>query len=421
MTNSTLDRASQSVTMTDSVPPEVRIRNAEAAVAKYGDPARGLHTVGVTGTNGKTTTVNILRGLLDDTDQPCASIGTLGVLLGRDGRVIPGGMGLTTPGPDELQRVLRELADDGVKKVVMEVSSHALDQRRIHGVTFDAVVFTNFTRDHLDYHRTMETYFAAKAKLTTYLKPNGTAVVNADDPVWKGLGAVSRKLTFGLAAGDVRATDVQYDDRGSTWTLSYAGDSTPVRLPLIGDFNVANALAAAATAVALGHPVHGVAERMAKVPQVPGRLEIIAESPTVLRDYAHTPDALERALAAVRPFTRGRLIVVFGAGGDRDPGKRPIMGGIAERDADVAIVTSDNPRTESPAAILDAIEVGMPAKRHIRIEDRRAAIAHAINMANIDDVIVLAGKGHETYQVIGTEKHPFDEKEIVAELMRRRS
>jgi UDP-N-acetylmuramoyl-L-alanyl-D-glutamate--2,6-diaminopimelate ligase len=214
---------------------------------------------------------------------------------------------------------------------------------------------------------------------------------------------------------------VQYDGRGSEWTLSYDGDSATVRLPLIGDFNVANALAAVGAAVALGHPLHGLAERLSRVPQVPGRLEIIAESPTVLRDYAHTPDALARALAAVRPFTRGRLIVVFGAGGDRDPGKRSIMGAIAERDADIAVVTSDNPRTESPAAILDEIERGMPARKHVRIEDRRAAIAHALSIATDDDVILLAGKGHETYQVIGTEKHPFNEKAIVNDLLVERA
>jgi len=247
-------------------------------------------------------------------------------------------------------------------------------------------------------------------------------VVNADDPAWHALPLAPRRITFsvdapGGSAADVRAEDVRYDERGSAWMLTYGGASAPVRLPLIGDFNVANALGAAGVALAGGDTVASVAERLSAVPQVPGRLEIIAESPTVLRDYAHTPDAMERALGAIRPFTGGRIILVFGAGGDRDPGKRPLMGAIAERLADVVIVTSDNPRTESPSAILGAIEAGMPARRHERIEDRRAAIARALALAEPGDVVLLAGKGHETYQVIGTEKHPFDEKVIVYELL----
>ena len=402
---------------TDSVPVEVRIRNAEAAVARYQNPAASLRTIGVTGTNGKTTTVNILRALLDDETAPSASIGTLGVLLGAGGAVIPGGMGLTTPGPDELQRLLREIADRGVRIVVMEVSSHALDQRRIHGVRFDAAVFTNLTRDHLDYHQTMESYFAAKAKLAGYLKEDGVAVVNIDDASWEALPPTPRRVTFGLSEGDVHAVGVRYSPRGSQWMLVYRSHAEPVQLPLIGDFNVANALAAAATALALGQPLSVVAARLAMTPQVAGRLEIVSETPTVVRDYAHTPDALARAFAALRPFVTGRLIVVFGAGGDRDPGKRAIMGKIAEEGADVVIVTSDNPRTESPSAIIDQIEEGMSARRHVRIEDRRAAIAHALSIARPDDVVLLAGKGHETYQVIGTEKLPFDEKVIVHELL----
>jgi UDP-N-acetylmuramoyl-L-alanyl-D-glutamate--2,6-diaminopimelate ligase len=401
---------------TDSVAPEVRIANAEAAVAKYGNPARELRMVGVTGTNGKTTMVHVLRTLLEEDAARSASIGTLGVLIGRQGDVIPGGLGLTTPGPDELQRVLRDLADRGVRTVVMEVSSHALDQRRIYGVTFDAVVFTNFTRDHLDYHHTMETYFATKASLLEYLKPDGFGVVNADDNAWAQLPQVSRRLTFGTsptAAPAVRAYDIQYTNRGSSWTLEYAGRSARVHLPLIGDFNVSNSIGAAAVALGFGQSVERVAERLSQTPQVPGRLELLSESPTVLRDYAHTPDALERALHAIRPFTLGRLIVVFGAGGDRDPGKRPLMGAIADRNADMIVVTSDNPRTEAPDVIIDDIERGMVPGRHVRIEDRREAIAYAMSHAEQGDVVLLAGKGHETYQVIGTERYPFDEREIV--------
>jgi len=388
---------------------------ADRAVARYGHPADALRTLAVTGTNGKTTTVHILRALLDRPDAPAASVGTLGVLLRAAGEMVPGGLGLTTPGADELQRVLRDLVDRGVTTVAMEVSSHALDQYRVRGITYDVALFTNFTRDHLDYHETMEDYFAAKAKLVGYLRPSGVAVVNADEPAWGGLPPAPRALTFGLSEGDVRARDIRYDGSGSRWRLEHAGRSAEVRLPLLGDFNVANALGAAGALLALGESVESVAKGLARAPQVPGRLERIADAPVVLRDYAHTPDALERSLTALRPFVRGRLILVFGAGGDRDPGKRPLMGEVAGRLADVVIVSSDNPRTEDPARIVDDIERGMHTA-HERIVDRRDAIARALALAAGDDVVLLAGKGHETYQVVGTEKQPFDEREVVRQL-----
>lgn len=395
---------------------EKRIEIARAALATYRNPTDGLRMAAVTGTNGKTTTVSILRALLDDACARSASIGTLGVLLGSAGDVIPGGLGLTTPGPEELQRVLRDLADRGVRSVAMEVSSHALDQHRVYGIGFDAAVFTNFTRDHLDYHGSMQEYFAAKARLIQYLRPSGTAVINADQPEWRELPAARRTLKFGERNGDVRAADIAFHAAGSEWTLSYHGESARILLPLLGDFNVLNALAAGAAALALGQPFERVAERLCDAPQVPGRLEVIARLPTVIRDYAHTPDALSNSIAALRPFVRGRLIVVFGAGGDRDPGKRPLMGAAVEAAADHAIVTSDNPRTESPDEIIDEIETGM-ALPHDRITDRRAAIVHALAIAQPDDLVLLAGKGHETYQVVGTDRHPFDERAIVAELL----
>jgi UDP-N-acetylmuramoyl-L-alanyl-D-glutamate--2,6-diaminopimelate ligase len=333
---------------------------------------------------------------------------------------LPGGGGLTTPGPVELQRVLRALVDAGVRTVAMEVSSHSLDQRRVDGLRFEGAVFTNLTRDHLDYHETMEAYFAAKAKLVDYLAPGGAAVVNADDAAWGALPPAPRTLRFSAGANvaDVYARRVTFTPRGSEWTL-HVPEAKPakVRLPLIGDFNVANAVGAAAAAFAVGVSAATIAERLSTLPQVPGRLEIISERPTVLRDYAHTPDALERALDAVRPFATRKLVVVFGCGGDRDRGKRPEMGAIAERKADLAILTSDNPRTEEPARILDDVEAGMTGSNHARVEDRREAIAAALSSAGPDDVIVLAGKGHETYQIRGTTKYPFDEKVIVQELM----
>ncbi len=392
---------------------------AVAAAAFHGSPAQHLTMVGVTGTNGKTTTVGMLRHLLDGGPvQRAASIGTLGVLVGSEGAPLEGGGGLTTPGPVELQGVLAALLQQGVRRVAMEVSSHALDQRRVDGIVFDVGVFTNLTRDHLDYHGTMEAYFVAKARLVDAVRRTGTVVVNADDHAWEALPHTRAQARYSLAdeGAEVRGERVRFTPRGSTWTLVAHGQRADVVLPLIGDFNVANALGAAAAAMALGLTVDEVATRLGTLPQVPGRLEVLRESPTVLRDYAHTPDALARAIAAVRPFTAGRLLVVFGCGGDRDRGKRPAMGRIAADKADLAIVTSDNPRTEDPERILDEIEAGMGAVPHRRIEDRRAAIAAALAEAGPDDVILLAGKGHEDYQVRGTVKEPFDEKVIVAEL-----
>ncbi|MDQ6870666.1 MAG: UDP-N-acetylmuramoyl-L-alanyl-D-glutamate--2,6-diaminopimelate ligase [Gemmatimonadota bacterium] len=396
---------------------EGRRAAAVAASVAYGNPARSLTIVGVTGTNGKTTSTSIMRHLFDDGSGSSASVGTLGVLVGSEGEVLPGGGGLTTPGPVELQRVLRALVDRGVQTVAMEVSSHSLDQRRVDGLEFDAAVFTNLTRDHLDYHGTMEAYLQAKARLLDYLKPAATAIVNADAPEWAKLETNSRPLTFGIgASADIRAEDVRYTPRGSEWNLITPRGSGEVTLPLIGDVNVENALAAAAAAFALGHLPQVIAVGLSTVPQVSGRLEIISTRPTVLRDYAHTPDALERTLRTARAFTRGKLIVVFGCGGERDKGKRPIMGEIAERGADCAIVTSDNPRTENPDAIIDDIEAGMRGTGHERVTDRLAAIQRALDLAEEGDIVLLAGKGHETYQIRGTTSYPFDEKEIVKEM-----
>ena len=389
---------------------------AVAAAAAYGWPAKNLRFIGVTGTNGKTTTVSIIRHLLNSADNPVASVGTLGVLVG-EGHPLPGGEGLTTPGPVELQRLLRRLADIGVKTVAMEVSSHSLDQHRVEGVTFDVAVYTNLTRDHLDYHRTMEAYFAAKAKLVTLLNRDGTVVVNGDAEEWTALPNASRKMTYAVKnEADVTARNVKIDSAGSSWTLECGGEREDVRLPLTGAVNVYNALAAASASIALGLTVAEAARKLASLPQVPGRLELIARDPAVLRDYAHTPDALARTLMAARELTKGKLIVVFGCGGERDRGKRPLMGGVAEKLADIAIVTSDNPRREDPDAIINEIEAGMAKNNHERITDRRAAIERALSLAKPSDLVVLAGKGHETYQIRGTQSFPFDEREIVKEI-----
>ena len=404
--------------------PEIVVRDSQRAAlvlgsAWYGYPARGVTLIGVTGTNGKTTTTGLIRHLFNQRET-AGSIGTLGAFDGR-GRPIPSTAGsLTTPGPIDLQATFAAMVDRGVTHVAMETSSHSLDQRRLDGLAFAAAVFTNLTRDHLDYHGTMEAYLASKLRLSALLGLTGIEVVNLDDDAWHVMPARTSRLTFGLhPAADVRATDLVLDAAGSRFQVRGRFGSAEVSLPLLGDFNVANALAAAATALGLGRPVAEVAGRLSSAPQVPGRMERISDTPCiVLRDYAHTPDALERALTSLRPLTSGRLIVVFGCGGDRDRGKRPIMGRIAAEHSHLAIATSDNPRTEDPDAIIDDIEQGMGGMPHLRISDRLAAIHAALNEGRAGDTILLAGKGHETYQVIGTEKVDFDEREIVQKAVR---
>jgi UDP-N-acetylmuramoyl-L-alanyl-D-glutamate--2,6-diaminopimelate ligase len=398
--------------------PQAVVRDGRAAAASaaawaFGDPAAALDLVGVTGTNGKTTTVHLLRHLLGGSSL-ASSIGTLGVVVG-DGRVLPATGSLTTPGPVELQAALAALRDAGVRTVAMEVSSHSLDQDRVAGLAFRAAVFTNLTRDHLDYHGGEAAYLAAKLKLDGYLAAGGCQVVNAADPAWTALPPRAERLTFALERpADVRADAIERDGAGMRFVLRAPQRAAAVALPLPGRFNVENALGAAAAAIALGRDVAEVAVRFATAPQVPGRMERLAETPClVLRDYAHTPDALARALAALRPSTAGRLVVVFGAGGDRDRGKRPQMGAAAAQGADLCIVTSDNPRTEDPERIIDDIEAGMAGTPHLRIADRRAAILRALALAGPGDTVLLAGKGHEVYQVVGAERQPFDEREIV--------
>jgi UDP-N-acetylmuramoyl-L-alanyl-D-glutamate--2,6-diaminopimelate ligase len=404
--------------------PEIVVRDGQRAAlvlgsAWYGHPARGLTLIGVTGTNGKTTTTGLIRHLFNQRES-AGSIGTLGAFDGS-GEAIPSTAGsLTTPGPIDLQATLAAMVARGVTHVAMETSSHSLDQRRLDGVTYAAGVFTNLTRDHLDYHGTMEAYLASKLRLSGLLGLNGIEVVNLDDDAWRSMPVRSPRVTFGLhPAADVRATGLVLDAAGSRFQLSGRFGTAEVSLPLLGDFNVANALAAAATALGLGRPLTEVARELSAAPQVPGRMERISDVPCiVLRDYAHTPDALERALASLRPLTTGRLIVVFGCGGDRDRGKRPIMGKIAAELSHLAIATSDNPRTEDPDAIIDDIEQGMGSLPHLRISDRLAAIHAALNEGRAGDTILLAGKGHETYQVLGTEKVHFDEREIVQAAVR---
>ena len=399
--------------------PDIVVRDGRRAAlalgqAWYGHPGRRLTLIGITGTNGKTTTAGLIRHLYN-AGGTAASVGTLGAFDGRGDAVSSTAGSLTTPGPIDLQATLADLLARGTTHVAMEASSHSLDQGRLDGLTFAAAVFTNLTRDHLDYHGTMERYLAAKLKLTMLLSLGGVEVLNLDDEAWHALPPRGPRVTFGLdPAADVRATGVTLDASGSRFRLEGRFGSAEASLPLLGDFNVSNALAAAACALGLGRPLEDVVARLAASPQVPGRMERIADLPCiVLRDYAHTPDALARALATLRPLTPGRLLVVFGCGGDRDRGKRPLMGRIAAEGADTAIVTSDNPRTEDPGAIIDEIEQGMGGVPHLRVVDRLAAIHAALDQARAGDTLLLAGKGHETYQVLGTDRVPFDEREIV--------
>jgi UDP-N-acetylmuramoyl-L-alanyl-D-glutamate--2,6-diaminopimelate ligase len=428
----TAERAGASAAIVEhaerTVLPAIVVRDARhaaavAAAAFQGWPAQSLRLIAVTGTSGKSTTVAMLRHLFDEPPSSSASVGTLGVLQGAAGSPVAEIGGLTTPGPVELQAVLRALADAGVRTVSMEVSSHALDQQRVGTVAFEAAVFTNFSHEHLDYHKSLEAYLAAKSRLAGMLAPNGVAIVNADELAWRNLPRTPRRVSFGMdAAADVSAQNATYDVGGSHWTLVTPDGRAEVTLPLLGDFNVMNALGAAAAAWTLGIPTAAIAQRLSTLAQVPGRLERIWSNPTVLRDYAHKPDALARALDAVRPFVpRGkRIITVVGCGGDRDRAKRPVMGGIAQAKSDLVIITSDNPRTEDPERILDEMAAGMAGKPFERIEDRRAAIARALDLADSGDVVLLAGKGHETYQIRGTTKYPFDERQIVEDLASRR-
>ena len=391
---------------------------AVAAETWYGRPAARLQLVGVTGTNGKTTSVTLARHVLGAL-WPMGAIGTLGAFDPAGEPVESEAGNLTTPGPIDLQATLAALIARGALGAAMEVSSHSLDQGRIDGLVFRAAIFTNLTRDHLDYHRTFDAYFAAKARLVGYLAPDGVAVINSDDPAWAKLPPAPRRISFGERRGEVTAADVTVDARGARFTLVTPQGSHAVALPLLGRFNIANALGVAACGVGLGMRAAVVAERLSTAPQIPGRMERIAADPcTVLRDYAHTPDALERALETVRQVTPagGRVIAVFGAGGDRDRGKRAPMGEVVARLADIAIATSDNPRTEDPERILDEVEAGMGDRPHYRFVDRRAAIGQALELARQGDTVLLAGKGHETYQVVGTVKEPFDEREIVRQL-----
>ncbi|MEM8737688.1 MAG: UDP-N-acetylmuramoyl-L-alanyl-D-glutamate--2,6-diaminopimelate ligase [Planctomycetota bacterium] len=413
----------------------------------FGNPAHRLKLIGVTGTNGKTTVATLTQHLLRAAGTPCGLLGTVAVDHGSPRGPQPAE--LTTPGAIELHRHLAAMVENGCRACAMEVSSHALDQGRVAGLAFDVAVFTNLTQDHLDYHGSMERYAAAKAKLFQSLDPqqNPVAVLNVNDPHWQMMRPDQQITTFATeldpsptepdaAARDASFTHfsahvIRLTAAGSTVRFSgpFNGgeNEVQVELPIVGRHNIVNTLQAVAAAEAI-RPVstNALAETLTRCPQVPGRLEAVSvigtDHPAVLVDYAHTPDALENVIAALRPLSSGKLIVVFGCGGDRDRTKRPIMAKLASDLADHAILTSDNPRTEDPQRILDDAMAGVAdASRHrVSVEiDRAHAIAAAIRHAQTQDTVLIAGKGHEDYQILGTEKIHFDDREHAAAALAR--
>jgi len=381
----------------------------------YGRPADAMTVVGVTGTNGKTTTTYLLEAVFRAEGRTPGVVGTTGVRI--DGR--PTQLPRTTPEAPDLQRLFAEMAAEGVDSVAMEVSSHGLDQHRVDGVRYERAVFTNLTQDHLDYHGSMQEYFAAKARLFTPAMSEG-AVLNHDSAEGRRLVSSGLPtLTYGLDAGaDVRATEVETTTRG----LAFVVDGVRIVSTLRGLFNVENCLAAFATARSLGFDEARAAEAISLVRGVPGRVEAVeAGQPfLVLVDYAHTPDSVENVLRTARPLTTGRVIVVLGCGGDRDRAKRPLMGRAATGNADLAIITSDNPRSEDPMAIIEEIVPGASegGGAYVVQADRRAAIRLAMSEAGPGDVVVIAGKGHEPYQELAGRTIAFDDREVAAEEIR---
>ncbi|NJC40035.1 UDP-N-acetylmuramoyl-L-alanyl-D-glutamate--2,6-diaminopimelate ligase [Brevundimonas alba] len=402
---------------------DVRRAYAIAARSFYGrQPAT---CVAITGTNGKTSVAAFCRQIWASLGLSAASMGTLGVLkqTGNVNQALTG-PGLTSPDAADAARMLAELAVGGVTHLALEASSHGIDQRRLDGVTLKAAAFTNLTQDHLDYHGDMEAYRAAKLRLFETLLPRGrTAVLNADSDAYSSFAAASIMSGLGVMAVGERGRDLtlvarQAVPEGQRLTIDVRGTLHEVLLPLAGAFQASNALVAAGLCIAAGETPERVLSGLEKLTGAQGRLQRIsgAGRGEVYVDYAHTPDGLETVLKALRPHATGRLIVVFGAGGDRDRAKRPLMGEIAGRLADVAIVTDDNPRSEDPAAIRKAVREGCPGAQEIG--DRRAAIRHAIEQMRDGDVVVIAGKGHEQGQIVGGVTHPFDDATEAAEALR---
>jgi UDP-N-acetylmuramoyl-L-alanyl-D-glutamate--2,6-diaminopimelate ligase len=393
---------------------------ADLATIFYGRPAQRLKIAGVTGTNGKTTTSFLIKHICEKAGLRCGLIGTVRYEIGE--RVLPATR--TTPESLDLQELLALIANAGCRAASMEVSSHALAQERTRGIEWDVAVFTNLTQDHLDFHGTIENYFAAKAKLFTELadqekKREPIAVVNIDDRYGEQLlDKIDKKIavvTYGMGVrADFRASNYRMEFGGTSYRLDARGKSYLVRLPLIGRFNVANSMAALAAASSLGVNLRDAVTSLAKSPQIPGRLEMVPAKRQfrVFVDYAHTPDALLNVIKTLRELEPRRLIVVFGCGGNRDRQKRPLMAEVVERNADYAVVTSDNPRREDPAAIIADTEKGFRSHQYEKIVERAEAIARAVELAQPRDIVLIAGKGHEAYQEFADRTIPFDDIQV---------
>lgn len=406
----------------------VKVADSRKALALLADkfykhPSKSLTMVGVTGTNGKTTTTHLIAAIWRKLGIRPGVIGTIHNLIGE--KVLP--VNNTTPESLDLQKILAQMVEEGVQGVAMEVSSHALALNRVAGVEYDMAVFTNITQDHLDFHGTMEEYLAAKSKLFT--KGIRYAVINADDPAAEQLKQVSqgKVYTYGIDQPcDIQAKDIIVSAKGVSFTACGPWGEHHLNLKLTGRFNVYNALAAYTAGMALGASGELVKAALEEVPGVAGRFELVDQGQdfAVVVDYAHTPDGLENILTTARQITSGRLITVFGCGGDRDRTKRPIMGEIAARYSDIPVVTSDNPRTEEPEKIIEDVLEGVnkisSPENYLVICDRREAINRAIELAQKGDVVVIAGKGHEDYQIIGDTKYPFDDRLIAKEAIMRK-
>ena len=406
---------------------DARLALAELAAEFHGHPSERLRVVGVTGTNGKTTTAHLVASIFDAAGMPCGIIGTVAHRVAGEVREASH----TTPEAPDVQALLHEMVDRGSVACAMEASSHALALRRVDAMTFSAGVFTNLTRDHLDFHETMEAYFQAKRRLFEMLPPGAPSLINADDPKAAALIAVSTKpITYAIGRqADITPGPLSFSIDGLDFDIRTPRGTLRARSRLVGRPNVYNILAAAGTGVALGLPFDAIERGLQMLHAVPGRFEVVSgpkDGITVVVDYAHTDDALRNLLETARPMARGRLITLFGAGGERDRTKRPLMGAVASRLSDVLVITSDNPRHEDPLRIIEEIQRGItPDTRKedaalFAIPDRREAIEKAIDVARPGDLVLLAGKGHEKYQIVGDEHVPFDDVAIARDVLGRR-
>ncbi len=385
----------------------------------YKDPSNSLKVIGITGTNGKTSTSYYLKSILDCADKKTAIIGTIGVIIENTQLKLEN----TTPDSLTIQNYLNIMLEKGIKYCIMEVSSHALDLKRVDYINFYTSIFTNLSLDHLDYHKTMENYFNSKKKL--FYKTKGTHIINIDDDYGKRLFRSNndRMITYGIKENaNVYATNIEYFISGTKFILHTPLEHIEIYLNTIGEFNLYNALAATACAYSLTIDIETIKLGLEALVGIKGRFEIIKTNTdfTVIIDFAHTPDGLEKVLKTIRSLSKERIIVVFGAGGNRDQSKRPEMGEIVGRNSDVAIITSDNPRYENPTKIINDIETGIKRtkKEYITIVNRKKAIEYAIKIAKTNDIILLAGKGHETYTIVGDKIFDFDERQLIMNIIR---